>query len=375
MKGPVFHVLRKEVIEMTRSNLIRFLVLAPLLQVLVFGFVATTDVKNVRVIICDEENTPLSRALTERFLHTEYFRVVSFTRQPQKIEKAFSSGKAKIALRIPRGFSEKIKKGKRAKVQVLVDGSDSNQALISMNRAILIIQSFSEYAFAERVAQMKTVVGELASINMQERIWYNPELKSSHTMIPGVVGLILIITTLVATSISLVREKESGNIEQLIVTPVKPYQIITGKIIPYILLGLVDIILITVFSLLIFGIYFKGNFALLIFLSFFMILVNLGIGIYFSTISSTQQQVVLLDIFFLLPNILLSGFIFPIKNMPVVLQYLTYIIPMRYYMVIIRGIFLKGLTFMDLYPQALALFGFSIFIFFMAIVQFKKRLA
>ena len=193
-------------------------------------------------------------------------------------------------------------------------------------------------------------------------------------MVPGVIGLILMVVTLIITSLAIVREKENGNIEQMIVTPVKQREIIMGKIIPYIIIGLIDIIIITLVSLLIFNISFKGSFLLLIILSLFMIFTNLGIGIFISTISETQQQAMLTAIFFILPNILLSGFIFPIKNMPVILQYFTYLIPMRYYMVIIRGIFLKGNTFYELLPQTFALFLFGMVIFTFATWKFKKTL-
>jgi ABC-2 type transport system permease protein len=244
-----------------------------------------------------------------------------------------------------------------------------------MSRAQLIITAYSNAIFADKMSSMRSAVGQLPSLSMEERVWYNPELASANVMVPGVIGLILTIVTLVIMSLSIVREKESGNIEQMVVTPITPLQIIAGKVIPYITLGLIDIVLVVVVCGMIFRTPFEGSFMLLLALSFLMIMVNLGIGIFISTISATQQQAMFSSIFIMMPNILLSGFLFPIKNMPVVLQWLTYVIPMRYYMVIIRGIFLKGLGFMELLPEAAALFIYGLVIFTLAIKAFRKTVS
>lgn len=374
ISSAVKQMIKKEFLEIRRSNLLRLLIAAPLLQVIVFGYVATTDIKRVQTVICDEDNSAQSRQLADKFLNSEYFRVVYFTREPGEIDRQLTANRAVIAIRIPDDFSTLIKKGKRAKVQVIVDGSDSNKSLISMNRAIMIITGYSQQVFAEKMEAMKKLAGDMPSVTLQERVWFNPELKSANTMVPGVIGFILMIVTLVITAVSIVREKESGNIEQVVVTPVKPWEIIIGKIVPYVIIGLVDIVLITVVAMLVFGLTFEGSFLLLLALSFVMILTNLGIGIFISTVSSTQQQAMLTAMFFAMPNILLSGFIFPVKNMPAILQAVTYIIPMRYFMVIIRGIFMKGLGFMELLPQTAALLLFGVVIFTLAIRQFKKTI-
>lgn len=374
MNKPILAIIKKEFIEMKRTRLIALLIIAPILQVIVFGYVATTDIKNVKTVICDRDNSSLSRKLAEKFLKSEYFKVVSYTRNEKDIDRFISGNKAVIGIYIPENFSKNIKRAKKAPVQLIIDGTDSNMSTISLSRAIVIINSFSEDCFKEKMEIMKKVIGGVPSLIMEERIWYNPELKSANTMVPGVVGLILTIVTLVITAVAIVREKETGNIEQVIVTPVKPAEIIAGKVIPYILIALIDIILITLASIFVFRINFEGSFILLVALSSFMIFANLGIGIYVSTISSTQQQALLSAVFFAMPSILLSGFLFPIKNMPEILQLLTYLIPMRYYIVILRGIFLKGLGFMELLPQTLALFIFGIIIFTLAIKQFRKTM-
>jgi len=367
-------MIKKEFIELRRMRLLALLLIAPVIQVIVFGYVATTDVKHVKTLICDEDATAMSRQLADKFAHTEYFDLVMATHDPSEIDRLFSRNGAVIGIRIPKYFSKGVKNAEWVKVQLIVDGSDSNMSLLSMNRAISIISRFSQDRFGEKIAIIKKTIGGLPSVNTQERVWFNPELKSANTMVPGVVGLILMIITLAITAVAIVREKETGNIEQLVVTPIKPYEIILGKIIPYIAVGLLDVATITVLSLVVFNISMQGSFILLLALSFFMILANLGLGILVSIASSTQQQAMLSAIFFVFPNILLSGFIFPIKNMPEVLQWLTYFVPMRYYIVIIRGVFLKGLTFMELLPQTAALFVFGIVLFAIAIRQFRKTI-
>jgi ABC-2 type transport system permease protein len=369
---PVRHMMKKEFIEMRRSKLIIMLIIAPILQAIVFGYVATTDITHVPTMICDEDSSVKSRELADKFLNSEYFDVVNFTHNPRDIQKELGDNGAKVCIRIPYDFEKKIKMGQTAVVQVIGDGTDSNSATQTMSRVQLIIAAFSKNVFASKTAAMSQIVGTLPSLAMEERVWYNPELASANDMVPGVIGLILMIVTFIIMSLSIVREKESGNIEQMVVTPITPLQIITGKIIPYIMLGLVDIILVVVVCGLIFKTPFEGNFLFFLALSFLMIMVNLGMGIFVSTISATQQQAMFSSIFIMMPNILLSGFLFPIKNMPVVLQWFTYIIPMRYYMVIIRGIFLKGLGFTELLPQAAALFVYGTVIFTLAIMAFRK---
>jgi ABC-2 type transport system permease protein len=375
IRNPAFYIFKKEILEIRRGRLLPLLILMPLLQVIIFGFVATTDVKHVAMMVCDEDQSSSSRALADRFAHSEYFSIKVRTATPLDINKAFAANKVRICIRIPHGFMKSVKKGKAVKVQVLIDGSDSNTATLAMNYAASIIRQYSSDVFAERIHVMRNLTGPLPSVALEERIWYNPELKSSYMMVPGLVGLILAIVTLVITSVSLVREKESGNIEQLIVTPVRPWHIIAGKILPYAVIGVVDILIIALASMIIFGINFRGDFLLFLFFSFFMIISNLGLGIFISTVSRTQQQAMLSAVFIIFPSILLSGFIFAIKNMPGPMQWLTYLIPMRYYMVIVRGMFLKGLGWVELWPQVLALAGFGFALFGLAIWRFRKKLA
>jgi len=375
MKPPAFYMIKKEITEIKRTGIIRMLIAAPIIQMIIFGYVATTDIKHVPAAICIEKPSAQARGLEEKFTNSEYFNVKYVINNPEEIDEVLGKSRALIAIRIPADFDTLIKKGKAAKVQLIVDGSDSNASLISMNRASSIIQGFSANVFTEKMEIMKPIIGALPEIKLEERVWYNPELKSANTMVPGVMGMILMIITIIITAVSIVREKENGNIEQLVVTPIKPMEIIAGKTVPYILISIVDILLITAMCLLVFKISLQGSFMLLLSLSIFMIFANLGLGILISTVSSTQQQAMLTSMFFIIPNILLSGFIFPINNMPAALQFISYLLPLTHYNVILKGIFLKDLGFMELLPQTLALLVFGLVIFAAAIKQFKKTVS
>jgi ABC-2 type transport system permease protein len=375
MKHPVFYMIKKEMTEIKRTGMIKMLIVAPIIQMIIFGYVATTDIKHVSTAICIEKPSAQARGLADKFINSEYFNVKYEVNNPEEIDEILGKSKALIAIRIPAEFDTLIKKGKPVKVQVIIDGSDSNASLISMNRASSIIQGFSADVFAEKMEMMKPLIGNLPEIKLEERVWYNPELKSAQTMVPGVMGMILMIITIIITAVSIVREKENGNIEQLVVTPIKPIEIIAGKTIPYIIFALADIVLITALCLLIFNISLEGSFVLLLSLSMFMIFANLGLGILISTVSSTQQQAMLTSMFFIVPNILLSGFIFPINNMPAALQFIAYGLPLTHYNVILKGIFLKDLGFMELLPQTMALIAFGAVIFAVAIKQFRKTVS
>jgi len=348
---------------------------APVLQAIVFGYVATLDIKHVETVICDEDLSPESRGLAGRFANSEYFNVREHTSRPDRIRRSFEKNEAKLAIHVPLGFSKGIAQNKRSPVQLIIDGSNPSEASIASGYAVSIINDYSETIFRKRMLDMKVFAGKLPSVKLEERVWFNPELKSANNMVPGVIALILMIVTLIVTSLSLVREKETGNLEQIMVTPIKPHQIIAGKIFPYVIIALIDIVLITVMSTIVFKISFEGSFLLLVTLSIFMIVANLGVGILISTVSRTQQQAMVSAMFYMLPSMLLSGFLFPIKNMPVVIQGLTYFIPMRYFLVIVRGIFLKGSTFSQLLPQVAALLIFSTFIIIVSVKLFKKKLA
>lgn len=374
-KNIILQIFEKEMLHIKRGRMFPILIIAPLIQMFVFGYVATTEVKHIALMIVDRSHTPYSRLLISKFSHTEYFDLKTISSDRNDIKTALTKGDVKAILSIPEDFEDRIKRNEPTKLQFIVDGSNSNIGGVALNYSSIIIYEFSKEVFQDRMREFGNLVGHIPDINIEERVWFNPELKSADTMIPGVVGLILMIVTMLIASLALVKEKEYGNIEQLVVTPIKPYELLIGKILPYIIIGLADVVFITIMGLLVFHVPFKGNFLLLLGLSLLAIFVNLGVGIFISTISATQQQAMVSAMFFMFPNMLLSGFIFPIKNMPQVLQYLTYIMPLRYYITILRGIFLKGLTFTELLPQALALFIYAILIFTLAIKKFRKTIA
>lgn len=370
---PVFHVMRKEFIEVKRSVLLRILLGAPIMMSLVFGFVVTTDIRNVPIIICDEDNSSLSRQIPTLFDTGESFTVKEVMHDASKLEEKLLYNKIKMVVRIPHGFSTDVKKNRESSIQLLIDGSDSNATMTSLTRALSILREWSGTIYGKGQAKLRFLAGQLPSMKVEERIWYNPELRSSVVILPGLIGVIISMITIIVTAVSIVREKENGNIEQLNVTPVKPWQVLLGKILPYVGIAFIDIITLTLVCTLVFRITMEGSFLLLLSFSILMILANLGIGILISTISRTQQQAMLASIIFILPTMLLSGLIFAIRNMPEVLQTITYLIPMRYFLVIVRGIFLKGSGFMELWPQALALLIFSAVLFLLAIRTFHKK--
>ncbi|MFA5032596.1 MAG: ABC transporter permease [bacterium] len=371
-KSRILKIFQKEILHIIRGRMLPLLVVAPILQMLVFGYVVTTEIKHISIMVVDRSLSSYSRLLISKFSNVEYFDLKSVSKDKNDIQMALTKGDVKCVLSIPENFEEKIKKGEKTSLQFITDGSNSNVGSAAINYGSIIIYNFSKEIFSDKMRQFGNIIGHIPDITIEERILFNPELKSTDTMIPGIIGLILIIVTMVIASLSLVKEKEYGNIEQLIVTPIKPYELLLGKIIPYIIIGLIDVVFITVAGILMFHVPFRGNILLLLLLSLLAIFVNLGIGTFISTISATQQQAMISAMFFMLPNMLLSGFIFPIKNMPQIIQYITYIMPLRYYIVILRGIFLKGLTFMELLPEVTALFIYGLVVSVLALKKFKK---
>lgn len=374
-KNTILRIVEKEILHIKRGRMLPLLIVAPVIQMLVFGYVVTTEVKHISIMVVDRDLSEYSRLLASKFSRTDYFDLQSISNNRGDINGALTRGDVKCVLSIPEGFQRKIRKGEKAEVQFIADGSNSNIGSVALSYGSIIVYEFSKEIFSERMREYGNIIGHIPDIGIEERIWFNPELRSTDTMIPGIIGLILMIVTMLIASLSLVKEKEYGNIEQLVVTPIKPYELLIGKIIPYIMIGLVDVTFITVLGVLVFGVPFKGNFLLLLGLSLLAIFVNLGVGLFISTISATQQQAMVSALFFMFPNMLLSGFIFPIKNMPEWIQYITYLMPLRYYIGILRGIFLKGLGMSELLPQAGALLLYGLVVSVVALKKFRKTIA
>ena len=350
--------------------------LAPVLQLLILGYGATLDVKNIPTVVYDQDNSSMSREVVRRFTSSGYFSIVRWLNNPGEVDRSIDDGVASIAVVLPVDFGHKIESGESAPIQIIADGSESNSAGIGLNYATLIVGQYSENVIIQSLTRKGLGSAIPGRVEAKVRVWYNPELKSRNFMVPGVLGLLLMVMTMVLTSLAIVKEKETGKMEQLVVTPMKPYQLMVGKLTPFFAIGVVDVLLVVLVTNTVFDLPVKGGFWLLLGLSMVFLMTTLGIGLFVSTISRTQQQAMLTAIFFfMLPMIFFSGFVFPIQNMPRIIQDVTYIIPLRYFFVIIRGLFLKGVGIATLWPQAMALLAFGVVILSMSVLRFRKRLA
>jgi ABC-2 type transport system permease protein len=364
-------MVRKEFIQLFRDKKNRpLLVIAPLIQLLIFGYVVTTDVREVRVCIMDQCRTLESRMLIDAFSANKTFNIIAEADHPRALDSLLLQRKVDLAVHIPPDFSEKIHQGHSANVQIIADGSASNMAAVRISYAGSVLARFNEQLIHEMYAQ-KLQYGQ---IDGRIRTWYNPNLDSQNFYVPGIVAFLIMLLTLILTSMAVIREKESGTMEQLIVTPLKPAELILGKTIPFITIALVQMTLVSIFAIFWFKIPMVGSVALLVAATCLFLLSTLGVGLFISTVSATQQQAMMTTFFFILPFFMLSGFVFPIANMPRVVQWLTLLNPLRYFLTIIRGIFLKGSEFAILWPQFLGLLVLGTVVFTGAVVRFRKRL-
>jgi ABC-2 type transport system permease protein len=394
----VLSIVRKEFLQLRRDpRLLRIVVAAPVVQLLVFGYAVTTDIRHIRTAVYDADNTAVSRQLIERFGRAAlraatlrrcvlahdgsgYFELDRYARSEQEINHLLDSGEEQMVIRIPFGFARDLSRGRAAPLQIILDGSDSMSAGIIAAYAQGVVSAFSSRIALARIAAgsgPSTGGGTAAlpgRLDGRIRVWYNPDLKSVNFMVPGVLCSILLVVTMVLTSVAIVKEREVGTLEQLVVTPIRARELMLGKTIPFVAIGFVDMILILLVASLWFRVPIAGSVALLFALAIVFLLTSLGLGLFISTVSRTQQQATLTSFFFMMPSILLSGFIFPIENMPRAIQWVTYAIPLRYFLVIIRGIFLKGNGLAVLWPQVMALAVFGIVIMGLSALRFSKRL-
>lgn len=380
MLSRIKELIIKEFVQMTRDKRMLFIIfVAPIVQLVLFGYAITTDIENIRTAVLDLDRTVESRDFISNFKNSGYFNINYYVDSEQEITKLLDSGKTNVLIRINPGFERDIKTGKEAKVQVVIDGSNSNSASIILNYISQIVSSYSKPIVLDRINYVElskeTYVDKSPDFFSNEiRIWYNPTLKSRISNVPAVVVFILLISTIMLTSMSIVRERETGTIEQLIVTPIKSIELIIGKTLPFAVIGFIDVLLVVSVAYSWFRVPIRGSLLVLFFSVVLFLFTTLGIGLLISTISKTQQQAMMTTFFFCVPAVLLSGFMFPIENMPKVIQYLTYLNPTRYFLVIIMGIFLKGSGISILWPQMLSLGIIGIFILFMSINRFRKRL-
>ena len=371
----ILQIIRKEFLQLRQDRkMFGISFIAPVLQLIILGYAATFDVSNIPTAVCDFDNSPSSRELVRSFTCTDYFTVVGYFDKTSDFDNQLDDGHASIAIVIPRGFEKKIGAGQSAPLQIIADGTETSTAGIGLSYASTIVSQYSQNILLESLIKRGSV-SLPARLSAEFRVWYNPELKSRNFMVPGVLGLLLMVMTMLLTSLAIVKEKELGTLEQLVVTPIKPYQLIIGKLAPFFLIGVIDVILVVFFASLVFSLPVKGGVLLLLFLSLIFLMTTLGLGLFISTISRTQQQAMMTAIFFfMMPMMFFGGFVFPIENMPIIIQYVSYIVPVRYYFVIVRGLFLKGVGMSILWPQALALLIFGSVILSMSVMRFQKRL-
>ena len=380
MRQRIRTIIRKEFRQVFRDPRMRGLLLfPPLLQLLIFGYAANLDVNSARIAWMDEDRSPNSRELLSQFLGSGRFIIAATPASEAEMQDVMDRGRVDGVVRVLPGFARDIERGRPTGVQVLLDGSNSNSASIVSAYAGQTIARYAAEGMEDRQRQKLVAAGvpmnpAIPQVVTETRVWFNPELKSRNYFIPGVIVNIIMLTTLSLTTMAIVREKELGTMEQLMVTPIRPAELILGKTLPFVLIGLWDMLLVLAASLVIFHVPFAGSFWLLTLASLLFILTTLGAGLFISTISRTQQQANMATFLLFQPFMMLSGFTFPIRSMPAAVQWFTYFNPMRYFLEIVRGIFLKGSGFDTLWPNLAALAVFGVAILWLSVQRFHKTL-
>ncbi len=373
----IWYVMWKEVIELRQDpRIFGIIFIAPVVQLAVLGYAATTDVRNVPIVVVDADRSTDSQDLISRFTGSGIFELVDVVSDERQVDRYLESGDAWMALSIPANYGKSVAAGRPATLQVVADGSDANSTNIALGYANNLLTGYAQEMVEQRRASGAATAAMGGSIEPRVRVWFNPTLESRYFMLPGIFALLLLVVTSNLSSMAIVREREIGTLEQLNVTPLGRLELIVGKLLPYGIIGLIDVLIVLVVIVFWFEVPLRGSFWLLFGMSVIYLLTTLGLGLFISTISHTQQQAMMTStFFFLIPMMYLSGFVFPIENMPDVIQPITYLIPLRYFVVILRGIFLKGVGLETLWPQALALLGWGVAILTLAYMRSSKRLA
>jgi ABC-2 type transport system permease protein len=371
----IYHMLVKEFLQTFRDPRMRLVIfMMPVVQSLVFGYAVTTDVKDIPTAIYDLDHSMESRELSERFTASRYFHSRFRVAESREAQRLIDSGEVRLILHMQKGFGENLRSGRGAALQIIVDGSDSNTAGIILDYAGRIVGGYNEDILLDRLASV-TGTTPLPPMELAARAWFNPNLESRYYYVPGVIALLVMLITLMLSSMAVVREKEIGTIEQIMVTPISRTEFILGKTLPFAIIGYVDVLIISVIAVLWFAVPLQGNLLLLLAGNGLYLMSTLGLGLLISTVSRTQQQAMMSAFFVYFPAVLLSGFMFPIANMPEIIQLFTYINPLRYFLVIIRGIFLKGIGPEFLWPQMAALAGLGVILLALAVSRFRKTVS
>lgn len=372
----IIHIVKKEFLQFKRDpKMFGIILIAPIIQLILLGYAATLDLNTVHTIFYDQDKTTTSRNFIEEFKSSGFFQIDHYAGNYEDVQTYIERGKSLVAIVIPKDFEKKINRRETTQLQAIFNGSDGNSASIAAGYITTIVTTFSRQIVKDFIDHSGRKIIPAGTINSEVRVWYNPDLTTRNFMVPAIVGLLVSIVTLILTSLAVVKEKEIGTLEQLIVTPIKPLQLIIGKLIPFVVLGFVSVTIVIVAMNIIFSIYVRGSVVFLFFSSFLYILSTLGLGLFVSTVSKTQQQAMMIAIFaVLMPMIYLSGFAFPVENMPTIIQYISYLIPLKYFITIIRGIILKGNGFAQHWFDATMLLAMGILILFFSALRFRKRL-
>jgi ABC-2 type transport system permease protein len=371
----VQYLIVKELIQVLRDKRLRItLIFPPIFQLIIFGYAANLDVKNINTAVRDLDQSVESRELLNRFGSSKYFNIVSYPKTPKEIETLIKKGDVILSIEIPSDFSRKLKKGDTATVQIILDGTESNTAMIALGYLGRILSEYSTAVMIKRLNREGMVGFEEAGVELEHRIWFNPNAESRLFYVPGVIASIAFLLPIILTAQAIVREREIGTLEQIMVTPIRSWELMLGKTLPFAMIGLADAIMIALIGIFWFEVPLRGNPLLLLLGNVFFLMSSVGVGLFISTISSTQQQAQISTFFFMMPAFILSGFAFPLENMPEWLQYITYANPLRYFLIIIRGVFLKGNGLDILWPQMLALVILGTLTIFLSSMRFQKRL-
>jgi ABC-2 type transport system permease protein len=374
MNSRLISIIRKEFIQIFRDRRTLALILViPIMQLFLLGYAATNDVRNVPLAVFDQSRTPQSRALLDAYRAADYFSLAYSVGSEQDILSLIEAGNAKAGLIIPPDYAQQLEAGS-AQVAFVLDGSDPTVASTSLSAAQLIGQQHATGILAAKMARSGQNFKLQPPVEVRTTVWYNPDLISAYFMIPGVIGMILFAITAILTATAVVRERERGTIEQLIVTPLRPWELVVGKLTPYVLLAFFDTLEILAVGHWWFGVPIRGSLTLILLLSGLFLASGLGIGLFASTIANTQQEAMLSVWMTLLPSIFLSGFFFPLDAMPKVLQWVSMLMPLRYYLSIIRALLIKGVGFAAIQNDVIALTIFAILIMGAASARFRKRL-
>lgn len=376
MIGRLRHMLIKEFIQVLRDKRARILLIGPpIIQMIIFGYAATLEIRHVPTAILDYDNSQVSRELISRFEASRYFDVRERLADRRQIQEAIDRGDVTIAIQINAGFAQNMRKGQTAHVQVIVDSANSNTALVGLGYVNEITGKFAADYQQESLRRTSPfAVARMPKIVLDKRPWYNTDMSSQWFFVPGVIGNLLLVIVMTLTAFAIVREREIGTLEQIMVTPIRRAEFILGKTTPFFLIGLFDAVLISAVGVLIFNVPLQGSITVLALGTVLFLLCVLGIALFISTVSITQQQAMVTSFFFIMPAVVFSGFGSPISSMPEFLQYLTYVNPMRYFQTVLRSIYLKGVGLEVLWPEMAAMAIIGIVMLTVSVLRFQKSL-